>query len=228
MNISKNDIIEFIKRVATSIALIFCFGGAYLHSALLFSFVILSVMLIILIFEWPKLLSPERWYFWPITLFYPVLPCLALINLVFRYHGNDFYLPLYPIFIAWTADTCGYFFGKLWGKHKMCPSVSPGKSWEGFAGSIIGIIFAHLAFIQTSPTLASLMPKPLFISIPVLSFFMATIAFLGGFFLSYLKRKQGLKDAGSLLPGHGGLLDRFDGVFFVTLVTCIMVLWGSR
>lgn len=228
MNISKNDVIEFIKRVATSIILIFCIGGAYLHSALLFSFLILSVMCIILVFEWPRLLSPDLWYFWPATLLYPVLPCLALIHLVFRYHGNDFFVPLYPILIAWVADTCGYLFGKLWGKHKMCPSVSPGKSWEGFAGSVAGIIIAHLIFVNVSPTIAYLMPKPLFLSIPVVSFFMATIAFLGGFFLSYLKRKHGLKDAGNLLPGHGGLLDRFDGVFFVTLVTALMIVLGTR
>ena len=227
MNILTSNKIEFIKRVATSIVLLFCFGGAYVHSAMLFSILLAAVMLIILLFEWPKLVSPDQWYFWPITLFYPVLPCVTLISLVFLYHNNDFYLPLYPIFIAWTADSCGYLVGKLWGNHKMCPSISPGKSWEGFTGSVIGLTIVHTIMIPHVNVLTKVVPSPLFFSIPVLSLFMATIGFLGGFFLSYLKRRQGLKDAGILLPGHGGLLDRFDGVFFITYVTGLMAIWGS-
>lgn len=132
-------------------------------------------------------------------------------------------MPLYPFFIAWSADTGGYLAGKIIGKHKMCPTISPGKTWEGFGGSILAVFAAHV-FLAPALKNTPLALDGHWIEITVLSAIMTTIAFLGGFMLSYFKRKQGLKDAGKVLPGHGGFLDRFDSVFFVAPATWILIL----
>lgn len=207
--------------------LLICFGGAYLHSALLFSLLLSAVLIIILFFEWPKLIPLQQILYQLLTLFYPTLPLVLLIILTITTYPIDFYLPLYPFFVAWSADTCGYAIGKLFGKHKMCPSISPGKSWEGFAGSTLGVFVAHLWIVPRTKLFSSTIFATKTSALMLLSIAMTIIAFLGGFFLSYLKRKNNLKDAGTVLPGHGGLLDRFDSVLFVTLATMFLIqfLW---
>jgi len=217
---------EFIKRLVTGIILLVCCGGAYLHSSYLFSALLLVVLIIILTTEWPRLITFSRPVAVLISLVYPILPIALLVWLTTRFYTTDFYLPLYPFFVAWSADTCGYFLGKLIGNHKMCPTISPGKSWEGFAGSWIGVFTIHLWLIPRTAMLNQLAFVHSFLLLGLFTGLMTTIAFLGGFFLSYLKRKQNLKDAGSLLPGHGGFLDRFDAVFFVAYITIIITVLG--
>jgi phosphatidate cytidylyltransferase len=218
-----SNVSEFFKRLFTGIMLLICFGGAYLHSALLFSLLLGAVLLVVLFFEWPKLVPLQQYEYRMLTLFYPTLPFGLLIILTLTMYNVDFYLPLYPFFVAWSADTCGYAIGKLIGKHKMCPTISPGKSWEGFAGSTIGVVIAHLWLLPRIKFFAPTLFAEKTGALITLSLAMTTIAFLGGFFLSYLKRKNNLKDAGDILPGHGGLLDRFDSVLFVTIATMILI-----
>lgn len=212
---------EFIKRLYTALILLVCFGGAYLHSTILFVLFLSGVLFFMLTTEWPHIntLSPLPWLL--CTLVYPVLPILTLIYLTITFRSTDFFLPLYPFFIAWSADTGGYFIGKLWGTNKMCPSISPGKSWEGFAGSLISVGIVQTYLIRHITRFQALNNTWLLV---ILTIVMTSIAFLGGLWLSILKRRQGLKDAGSLLPGHGGLMDRFDAVMFVGLATAIMAL----
>lgn len=214
---------ELFKRTATSIIGGFCLGGAYLHSAMLYQALLTALYLMILTFELPRLfpIHPFKYFF--LSIIYPgiSIACLGLLDQVFR--SENMIIPLYPFFIAWSADTCGYFVGKAMGQHKMCPTISPGKSWEGFGGSVLGVFLTH---IFLSPVLTNT-PFSLSIGwtkIALLTLIMTTIAFLGGLMLSYLKRKQGLKDAGNVLPGHGGFLDRFDSVFFVAPATWITLL----
>jgi len=219
-----NNINELVKRCFTSLLIVACFGGAYLHSAMLFSFLLGSILAFILIIEWPRLIPIKKIKFLFLTLFYPVLPNLILIWLTLTFYDTDFYLPLYPFIVSWTADTMGYFTGKTIGRHKICPSISPGKSWEGLLGSIIGVSIVHLFLLPHISHFSYVLTFPYSINIILFSIMMTTIAFLGGLFMSCLKRMQGLKDAGDLLPGHGGLLDRFDSVFFVAIATGLLVL----
>lgn len=212
---------ELAKRTLTGLILLGCFIGSYLHTPLLYSFFLIGVLGIILIFEWPKLLSPKLAAPFKVlvSLFYPILPFLSLIWLTYRFHGLDVYFPLYPFVVAWSADTGGYIVGKLIGHHKIYPSISPGKSWEGLLGSWLAVIGAHLFFVPRSRILRH------FIKIKNIKILLAValagtiIAFFGGFLLSYLKRKQNLKDAGTILPGHGGFLDRFDSVMAISIAT---------
>ncbi len=214
---------EVFKRTVTGIVLLIGFGGAYLHSPLLFVFVIGIILGIILMAEWPMLMPHTFSPWWMLTPFFPILPMSMLMWLTLLFHGSDFYLPLYPIIIAWTADTAGYVFGKFFGKHKMCPNISPNKTWEGFAGSIIAVFCMHM---YLAPKI--LIIQRAYAAHPIILNLLATaiftgVSFLGGLLLSFLKRKNKLKDAGAILPGHGGFLDRFDGVMAATLLTGLLV-----
>ena len=105
------------------------------------------------------------------------------------------------ILMVWANDTFAYLTGRLWGKHKLMPTVSPGKTWEGFAGGLIG-----------SGVVAAAVFGPAEIGAGVA---VAVLATAGDLTESAWKRRHGLKDSGSLLPGHGGAMDRFDGFVYV-------------
>ncbi|MBM3893163.1 phosphatidate cytidylyltransferase [Candidatus Dependentiae bacterium] len=217
-------LLELIKRSLTGLVLIVSFGGAYLHSSLLFIAALLILLCITLCWEWPQLVDLHKPSRLALTLVYPILPFVILMWLTYQFYSTDFYLPIFPFLTAWAADTGGYIVGKLIGFHKMCPTISPGKSWEGFTGSIISV-FAMCWHVL--PKIGLFKATILTTNLIALFFFallITIIAFLGGFFLSVLKRKEGLKDAGSLLPGHGGILDRFDGVLFVGEITLMLAL----
>jgi phosphatidate cytidylyltransferase len=118
--------------------------------------------------------------------------------------------------IVWIADSAAYFIGKRYGKHKLAPLVSPGKTWEGVVG----------AWLATS-IYALIMIKITELSYWFILLFWALMAMsiLGDLFESLIKRQAGVKDSGNLLPGHGGLLDRVDGLMpVVPFVVFIMML----
>lgn len=105
-----------------------------------------------------------------------------------------------------VADIGAYFAGRAFGKHKLAPSVSPGKTWEGVAGGLLGVACYGLAWKSLEGSVA--VPFPGF----ALLLAMAAISVVGDLFESWLKRQAGLKDSGRILPGHGGVLDRIDGM----------------
>lgn len=108
--------------------------------------------------------------------------------------------------LIWVNDTAAYFAGGAWGRHKLAPSISPGKSIEGFLAGIV-------AAVGTAAVLASRMDLPLGM-LAGIGLGVALAAVAGDLWESALKRKAGVKDSGALLPGHGGVLDRFDAVLF--------------
>lgn len=105
-----------------------------------------------------------------------------------------------------VADIGAYFAGRAFGSHKLAPSISPGKTWEGVAGGLLGVACYGVAWSSMEGTLG--VPFPGF----VLLLAMAALSVVGDLFESWLKRQAGLKDSGSILPGHGGVLDRIDGM----------------
>jgi phosphatidate cytidylyltransferase len=216
---TSNGIREFFKRLITGIVLVVCFFGSYIHSPTLYTCLLSTVLVLILIFEWHKLTAHSGILHRIISLTYPIMPTAILIWLAYAYYASDYYLPLYPIIIAWSSDTGGYLVGKILGYHKICPSVSPGKSWEGLMGSFAAVVIAHFWLMPRINVMVSLGIENSATVVIILSLIMTLAAFAGGFLLSYLKRKNNLKDAGILLPGHGGLMDRFDSVFFVAYAT---------
>lgn len=120
---------------------------------------------------------------------------------------------LYVALIAtWSNDTFAYFAGRAFGKHKLYEKVSPKKTWEGFAGGALGGVVMLFAIRYAFPNaFGHFTPADLlFIGIPA-----AGLAPIGDLAESLLKRTYGVKDSGSTIPGHGGMLDRVDAVFFV-------------
>lgn len=103
--------------------------------------------------------------------------------------------------IVCVGDIAAYFVGKQWGRHKIAPSISPGKSWEGLAGSV-------MASATIAAILGSVAPLPH----AVLGVLFAVLGLGGDLFESALKRRAGVKDSGTLIPGHGGLFDRVDAL----------------
>ncbi len=122
-----------------------------------------------------------------------------------------FFLGLLSTF---AVDTGAYAVGRAFGRHRMAPSISPGKTWEGAAGGFaagVCAVFALNALFDTGVRAATILP--IAVALPVL-------AMAGDLFESGLKRRMGVKDASGLLPGHGGFLDRLDSILFVFPVLC--------
>lgn len=122
------------------------------------------------------------------------------------------------LFAVFAGDTLAYVFGVLFGKNKVMPSVSPKKTWQGSIGGIIGSLIAgvlswYFLFPQSSLVL--------FLVLAVLSGFVGQF---GDFFESLLKRVANVKDSGKIMPGHGGVLDRIDGVLFASPVILLGIL----
>jgi phosphatidate cytidylyltransferase len=107
--------------------------------------------------------------------------------------------------VAWIADTGGYFAGRRWGRHKLAPSISPGKTWEGAAGGLIAA--AAYAIIVSMFAGGGNKDAALFVGVAAL---LVAVSIVGDLFESAAKRQAGVKDSGALLPGHGGMLDRID------------------
>ena len=108
---------------------------------------------------------------------------------------------------AFVTDTSAYFAGVFFGKHKMTPVISPKKTWEGAVGGVIGTIIVSGIF-------GFFFMKPMIVDCMIMGFLGAVISMFGDLTASIFKRKMGIKDYGNLIPGHGGILDRFDSVLF--------------
>lgn len=110
--------------------------------------------------------------------------------------------------LAWVADIAAYFCGRALGRHKLAPAISPGKTWEGALGGGLAVIAYG---IWLSPGLPAVLADSPALLLPVLAVLTA-ISVVGDLFESMLKRQAGLKDSSSILPGHGGVLDRIDSL----------------
>jgi phosphatidate cytidylyltransferase len=177
---------------------------------LIFPFVILAVGL------FSKRENSMRNSFFTICgIFYCVLPFCLLNQLSYYNIGKpDGYvyapwLVLGIIFLIWSNDTFAYLGGSLFGKNKMIERVSPGKTWEGTAIGVLLTFALSFIFDRYVFHLTNNMWPVLGICIPVL-------ATIGDLVESKLKREAGIKDSGSIMPGHGGALDRFDSLIFVS------------
>ncbi|CFR15304.1 phosphatidate cytidylyltransferase [Yersinia kristensenii] len=126
---------------------------------------------------------------------------------------------LYVMLLVWGADSGAYMFGKLFGKHKLAPKVSPGKTWEGLIGGLLTSALISWLFGRYAPL--DIIPEKLLIC----SVVAALASVLGDLTESMFKREAGIKDSGHLIPGHGGILDRIDSLTAaVPVFACLMLL----
>lgn len=148
---------------------------------------------------------------WSLMLAVFTLSHIAYLVNMDRFHGDSGFigLILFLLFITQSNDVSQYVFGKLSGKHKIIPKVSPNKTWEGFLG---GLFMTTLLATLLAPFLTILSWQQGLVA----GALMATVGFIGNVVLSSIKRDIGIKDTGSLIPGHGGLLDRVDSLMYTT------------
>jgi phosphatidate cytidylyltransferase len=138
-------------------------------------------------------------------------------------HSEDPYgarWSLYAIALVWVADSGAYFAGSKWGRRKLAPAISPGKSWEGVYG---GLAACALFAIPAVPVLGlawSQLPALWLVTLAV-----AAISVVGDLFESLMKRHSGVKDSGALFPGHGGLMDRLDSLLAALPVFVVGKAW---
>lgn len=145
----------------------------------------------------------------------------ALVRLLMQPQGQS--LILVPILISFVADGAALFAGMAFGRHKLAPTISPKKTVEGMIGGFVGAVAGMLIFCAVMRF--ALGREVSWLSALVLALCGAAVSVVGDLFFSCLKREKGIKDYGKLLPGHGGVLDRFDSVLFCAPVCELLLLW---
>ena len=147
-----------------------------------------------------------------------------------QYRYDAIYFILLILCSAWGGDTAAYFAGRAFGKHKLAPIVSPHKTVEGAIGGIFGSVLAGVvltlvySFLSASHNVITIQVQPRHYAILVVMGAIASVlGILGDLFASSVKRQVGIKDYGTIFPGHGGILDRFDSVMFIAPFVSIAV-----
>lgn len=158
-------------------------------------------------------------YTFSLSVFYIIIP-LALVSYVMTGKDSEtkslLFVVLMPIYLN---DSLAYLFGKFFGKNKLIPRVSPKKTWEGFIGGTIGaaVIMLVIIYFRNGGTIET------YVLMAVVSVLVSLLATLGDLFESKLKRAAEVKDSGTILPGHGGILDRIDAMLFVVPVLYVFL-----
>ncbi len=185
----------------------------------MFIVLVFLLELVLFVFKYPEIKTEEVL----INVFsFVYLP--VLLSFIFRIRSMEdgIYLVWMTIITSWICDTCAYFSGVFLGKHKAFPILSPKKTWEGCAGGIVGSVIFSVIFGIVINIFSSIE-----LSIPALiavAFLGSIISMFGDLAASAIKREFGIKDYSNLIPGHGGILDRFDSVIFVSPVIFYMLL----
>lgn len=201
---------QFIKRTITATILGLGFWILYIFlPPQVFSFVLCVILAQIIFFEWKNLFAITSPIFWILLPLYPILPFYLLIKMNNSPVYHD--LLLFIFVIVSSHDTGSYIVGSLCGKRAILPAISPKKTWEGFFGGFLFACAGLMFLFWERGTIKSYWF--------VLGFAasICSLSFLGDLFESWLKRRANIKDSGSVLPGHGGFLDRFDGILFAVI-----------
>ena len=183
--------------------------------------VLVAAIATIMYLEWSRMVG--SWGFaWKLYgFFYCLLPAISLLwireRAEFEGIGSGFDLLIWVFLVVWSTDIGAYFAGRTIGGPKLAPSISPNKTIAGLVGGVLAATILAGLWVYAVKLPAILLP----IAAPL-----AVAAQLGDLFESGLKRKAGVKDSGTWLPGHGGLLDRLDGLVPVSVLTAAIMLAG--
>jgi phosphatidate cytidylyltransferase len=206
---------ELLVRTLTGILLIAAALAAAAVGGTIFA-VFVAAVVPAMFYEWTRLVRGWGAFWYGSGFFYAVLPAIALLWVRERdAHGLE--LLLWIFLVTWSTDIGAYFVGRAFGKRKLAPSISPGKTVEGLCGGM-----AVATLIGGAWALATGLGHPLLALAPLF----ALVAQAGDLFESSMKRRAGVKDSGSWLPGHGGVLDRLDGLVPVAVLTALAQLGG--
>ena len=206
---------ELLVRTLTGLLLIAAaLAGAAVGGTVFAVFV--AALATAMFYEWTRIVRGWGAAWYVSGFFYALLPALALLWVRER-DAHGLFLLLWVFLVTWSTDIGAYFVGRSLGRRKLAPSISPGKTIEGLYGGI-----AAATLIGGAWVLAMGLGRPLLALAPLL----AIAAQAGDLFESFLKRRAGIKDSGTWLPGHGGVLDRLDGLVPVAVITALAQLVG--
>ncbi|HEU4695369.1 MAG TPA: phosphatidate cytidylyltransferase [Sphingomicrobium sp.] len=206
---------ELLIRTLTGVVLIAIALIAAVTGGNVFAYFVAAIATA-MFFEWTRIVRGwgAAWYIGGFV--YAVLPAISLLWIRERdEHGLE--LLLWTFLVTWSTDIGAYFAGRRFGRRKLAPSISPGKTVEGLYGGI-----AAATLIGGAWVLGTGLGLPLLILAPLF----ALAAQGGDLFESSLKRRASVKDSGNWLPGHGGVLDRLDGLAPVAVLTAAAQLLG--
>ena len=164
--------------------------------------------------DWSLTLAIAVYLGWPLSL----LPLLRGYQIGI---SNGFWWILTALLCVWGFDTGAFFSGHFFGRHKLAPNISPGKTWEGVVGGLIISIAAAL-LLTVRP-----LGVPWYLAI-LLGGLIALAAMLGDLAESLIKRQTHVKDSGNFMPGHGGMLDRIDSLIFAVIVVYLFTQFVGR
>jgi phosphatidate cytidylyltransferase len=206
---------ELAVRTLTGLVMIAMALVAAAQGGMLFA-IFVALAATAMFYEWTRIV--KGWGLaWPVAgFFYALLPALALLWIRERdAHGLE--LLIWTFIVTWSTDIGAYFAGRAFGKRKLAPSISPGKTVEGlYGGMAAATLLGGLWAWAMGLGLWLLVCAPVF----------AAAAQAGDLFESSLKRRAGVKDSGHWLPGHGGVLDRLDGLVPVAILTAAVQVAG--
>jgi phosphatidate cytidylyltransferase len=212
---------ELVTRTVVGIILIAIALASALLGGTVFA-VLVALIATIMYIEWTRIVG--KWGFdWKLFgFFYCLLPAVSLLWIRERAEyegiGSGFDLLIWVFLVVWATDIGAYFSGRSIGGPKLAPSISPNKTIAGLIGGVISATLLAGAWVYFVR-----LPAPLlWIAVPF-----AVAAQLGDLFESGLKRRAGVKDSGTWLPGHGGLLDRLDGLVPVALLTALLMVMDA-
>ena len=200
---------ELVTRILTGVALIVVALMAAVVGGYYFA-VLVAAAATAMFYEWFRIV--RGWGLgWKVAGFvYCLLPAIALLWIRDRSGDQGLSLLLWVFLVTWATDIGGYFVGRRFGKRKLAPSISPGKTVEGLWGGVAAAASFGAAWVVAADlNRALILLAPLF----------AIAAQGGDLFESKIKRQAGIKDSGDWLPGHGGVLDRLDGLVPVAVLT---------
>jgi len=210
---------NFIKRLVSSIVilpilfLIIYFGNMFFLS-------MLAIIAIISFYELKNISFNNLIFIFSLL----ILTLFLYSSWELRNLQNGFYLILFVLFICIFTDIGGYIFGKTF-KGPKISRISPNKTYSGMVGSFL-LPLIVIFFFLTSNSNFEIYDKIIFIynlNLSFTIFFISLVSQLGDFMISYLKRKSNKKDTGNIIPGHGGLLDRIDGIIFATIFYNLLI-----
>ena len=206
---------ELARRTLSGVVLI----GVALGAAALGGYgfaTLVALAACVMFYEWRQIVA--GWGFgWQISGFlYALIPALALLWVRER-SPVGLELLLWVFITTWSVDIGAYFAGRTIGGPRLAPAISPNKTWAGLIGGMVAAaVFGGLwAYLLQLPSILLLLAAPF-----------AAAAQAGDLFESWLKRRAGIKDSGTWLPGHGGALDRLDGLVVVATLTAAAMLAG--
>jgi phosphatidate cytidylyltransferase len=206
---------ELVVRSITGIVLIAAALLAAVHGGNLLALLVAAIATA-MFYEWTRIVRGWGPVWYMAGFFYALLPALALLWIRERdSHGLE--LLIWVFIVTWSTDIGAYFAGRSFGRHKLAPSISPNKTIEGLLGGMAAATLIGSAWALSNRLGGALLAFPPFF---------AVAAQIGDLFESGMKRRAGVKDSGTWLPGHGGVLDRLDGLVPVAVLTAAAQLMG--